>query len=287
MKVVVLGKNGMLGHMAMSYLEKQDDVSVFGTDRSNLCANTFVQNNIKGIIGGKNQDALPIIKNADYVINCIGTIKPCIKEEDVDSVTNALMVNSLFPRYMANYCEKHNTRMIHVTTDCVYSGLDFVSKPENAYHDPQDVYGKSKSLGEPENCMVVRTSIIGPEKTNKRSLLEWVLSKVKGEEIYGFKNHIWNGVTTLELSRCLYDILDAELPDDRFNKLYHIHNFYNLSKFMLLKIINDVYNLGLTVKESRTEEPCCRTMSSTDTMCMLLEIPNITNQLKELREWTL
>ena len=273
--------------MVMSYLTKQDNVEVFGTDRTNFCAKTFVQNNINGIIGGKNQDALPNIKNADYVINCIGTIKPCIKEEDTDSVANALMVNSLFPRYMADYCEKHNTRMIHITTDCVYSGSDIVGKPENSYHDPQDVYGKSKSLGEPENCMIVRTSIIGPEKTNKRSLLEWVLSKSKGEDIYGFKNHIWNGVTTLELSRCLYDIIDADIPDNRFNKLYHIHNFYNMSKFKLLEMINDVYELGLNIKESRTEEPCYRTMSSTESMCMLLEIPTITNQLRELKKWIL
>ena len=284
MKIVVLGKNGMLGHMVLSYLDNALGIEAVGTDRVDLDASGFVSNCIAGRLGGKNQSALPVIKGADYVINCIGTIKPCIKEEDSDSVANAMMVNSMFPRFMADYCEKHDTRMIHITTDCVYIGESTNLLYERTPHNAQDVYGKSKSLGEPENCMNIRTSIIGPEKQNHRSFLEWVLSNEAGSDVYGFTNHLWNGVTTLELSRCLYDIIGSDIRIDKFNKLFHIHSPSSMSKYKLVDFINKEYELDLNLKEAKTEQHCYRSLGSTETLCVELQVPPITKQLENLSE---
>jgi len=280
MKVVVLGKNGMLGHMVMSYLEKQEGVEVFGTDRVNFDSVQFCANGAAGIVGGRNQSALPILKNADYVINCIGVIKPCIDESDPCSVTNAVVTNSLFPRYMANYCEKHETNFIHITTDCVYSG-DTNHKPDEATaHNATDVYGKSKSLGEPDNCMVLRTSIIGPEKNNNRSLLEWVLAQ-KGD-VLGFFNHYWNGMTTLELSRSIYNIMIWGLYEQSLN---HIFSDININKLALLNLINDVYELGLNVIPHSTAV-VSRSLNTYGGLNTQLQISSLEDQLRELKEWS-
>jgi dTDP-4-dehydrorhamnose reductase len=138
--------------------------------------------------------------------------------------------------------------MIHITTDCVFSGKDG-SYNELSEHDETNDYGMSKSLGELCNATIIRTSIIGEEVQNKRSLLEWVKSN-KGKDINGFVNHFWNGVTCLELSNVIYKIINEKLY---WNGVRHIFSPKSVSKFELVSMINEVYNLNIKINPFETE----------------------------------
>lgn len=279
MRIVVLGSNGMLGHMVFDYFAHRTEHDVVGTTRVSFCAKQFTLNSMNGVVGGKNQSALPVIKGADYVINCIGVIKPDINEDHANSISNAVLINSLFPRYLADYCEKHNTRLVHITTDCVFSGKSVLyNEPtEHSRHDAEDVYGKSKSLGEPNNAIVLRTSIIGPELGEGKSLLSWVLNQTG--TIKGYTNHTWNGQTTLQLSKTMLELIEC----DTKNGLYHIVG-EKLTKYELIDKIRSVFNLSFDLKEHATVEYCIRSLS-TDRTHQILNLPDFTTQLEELKQW--
>ena len=182
MKVYVFGSRGMLGKYVRTYLENYYEV---------------IEVN-RNIIDGSDTTEFEIedrllnlfINKGDVVINCVGAIKPRVDEL---GDLNAIKVNSVFPRMLANVCEKLEVKMIHPTTDCVYTG-NKGSYTENDKCDVNDVYGMTKSLGEPNNCMVIRTSIIGEEVGQTRSLIEWVKSQ-KDNTVFGFTNHFWKGLS--------------------------------------------------------------------------------------------
>ena len=120
------------------------------------------------------------------------------------------MVNSVLPNVLSeikNMYANKNLQVIHVTTDCVYNGKTG-GYDENSPHECIDDYSMSKSLGENKNLTNIRTSIIGEEITYKKSLLEWVRSNKAGSTIYGYVNHLWNGVTCLELAKFIDDNMD-------------------------------------------------------------------------------
>ena len=184
MKLTVFGANGMLGHTVCEYFKSKGN-EVIKVTRSNF-----------DIAKEPHQKSEEFIKNSDLVINCAGVIKPRIKDMTIEDV---LRVNSVFPHNLAKVCSNQNIKMIHITTDCVYTG-NKGNYNEDDLFDADDIYGLTKNAGEPgNNCMVLRTSILGEENGQSRSLLEWVKSQ-KGKEVNGYTNHFWNGVTTLYLA---------------------------------------------------------------------------------------
>lgn len=150
--------------------------------------------------------------DVDYVVNCIGIIKPYISDSDDKQRLNALQINSLFPQKLADWASAAGTKVIQIATDCVFSGFKG-SYLETEAHDALDVYGKSKSLGEVPNpsMMHLRVSIIGPEVGRSTSLLEWVRNQPEGAEIFGFTDHVWNGVTTTHFGKLARGIIEADL----------------------------------------------------------------------------
>jgi dTDP-4-dehydrorhamnose reductase len=129
---------------------------------------------------------------------------------------------------------------------------------EDTPHDALDVYGKTKSLGEPENCTVIRTSIIGEEINNSRSLVEWIKSR-KDLDANGFTNHKWNGVTCLELAKCI----DSIIKNNNFwSGVRHVLSPTSVTKDVLLKLINDRYNLNITINNTAAATPCDRSLGS-------------------------
>jgi dTDP-4-dehydrorhamnose reductase len=191
---------------------------------------------------------------------------------------NAILVNSVFPHILANVCEKLNINLIHPTTDCVYIGNkgNYTEKDE---HDIQDVYGRTKSLGEPKNCMVIRTSIIGEETDNKRSLVEWVKSQ-KNKEINGFNNHLWNGITCLEWVKFVSYIIET---NSFWIGTKHIFSPNIVNKYELLNLINKIYNLNIIVKEISANETIDRTLNSI--YSFNYEIPNLKIQIEEMKNF--
>ena len=226
-KIAILGSQGMLGSMVASYFRGIKDMPDYECTA----------------LGREMFDALTsdILKlnEYDWIINCIGIIKPNINEEDFESVENAILVNSGFPHYLARI----DAKIIQIETDCVFSGL-FSDKEykESDPHDPLDVYGKTKSLGEVkrDGYYHIRTSIVGPELANHKSLMDWLLFQPRNAEIKGFVNHHWNGITTLAFAKlCLAIIKNEDLV---MPELIHFTPKDQVSKLTLLNLLTEAFN---------------------------------------------
>lgn len=194
--VLVLGTTGMLGSMVYDVLRKDRSLRISGTARPSLDAERAHAIDLAGV---------------DWVVNCIGVIKPYIRDDNRDEVIRAIHVNALFPMRLAAAAERSGTRVIQIATDCVYSGRDG-NYDERAAHDATDAYGKTKSMGEVRspNMIHLRCSIIGPEVKGFVSLLEWFLKQDANATLNGYRNHRWNGVTTLHFAKiCAGIIRDA------------------------------------------------------------------------------
>lgn len=267
MRVRIMGTGGMLGGMAERYFRSLDKYDVQGFNGNNFRAH-YNSPNDAGI-------ATYGLSDGDYIINCIGAIKP--KFKSIDQILLAIYTNAVFPRKLADQCEQNKLKLIHITTDCVYDGLRG-KYTENIPHNATDEYGKSKSLGEPENALVIRTSIIGPEwHGNKRSLMEWLISNA-GSKVDGFMNHKWNGLTTLELSKCMARIIDEDLFQwDNF----HLYST-DIDKFNLLSKMAQAFDLNVDVHPTMGGLACDRTLRTIKKWQEWLKPSDIDTMLKEL-----
>ena len=209
----------------------------------------------------------------DFVVNCIGIIKPNIAKVGVESTVR---INSLFPHVLARFCYDHQIGLIHITTDCVYRG-DKGSYIETDPHDCDDVYGKSKSLGEPfDRAMVLRTSIIGPEVHNYTSLVSWAKSQA-GKHVNGFTNHKWNGVTTATYG----DVIDRIITEQIWTPgLFHLYSPQSMTKFELLQEIDRRYELHLNINPKEAPVAVDRTLTSVHGFCGSLNLPDLDEQIR-------
>ena len=259
MKIAILGHTGMLGGAVSKVLKEHFDI---------------IKPQIRVEGDGYTVDKIHMFcSRADVIVNCIGAIKPQFKGD----ITNQIYTNAIFPRELANYGEERGKKVIHITTDCVFDGKSG-KYTEDSTHNPEDAYGKSKSLGEPNNCMVLRTSIIGPEfGGNKRSLVEWLLSN-EGGEVSGYTNHLWNGVTTLELGRCIKRVIDERLYE---HGTFHIHS-EDINKYDLLSLMNESWGLGIKINQTEASTSCDRTMRSVKPLNDKLEVSTQEKMAKDL-----
>jgi dTDP-4-dehydrorhamnose reductase len=277
MKIFVLGKNGMLGRYVYTYL-KSKNYDVIGTTRDDFNVTNFYQfddlSKIKFLDYIDNN-----ISENDLVINCIGTIKPRV---DQLGDYNAILINSLFPIELADLCKSKGIKLIHPTTDCVYSGLKG-NYDENDVFDVKDTYGLSKALGEPKNCTVIRTSIIGEEVNQARSLVEWVKNN-KNNTINGYTNHYWNGVTCLQFAKIIENLINNS--DKLWVGTKHLYS-NTVSKFDLLNLINQVYDLNITVNPYVANEQIDRSISTIykDNL-NYFNIPSLNKQIVEMQEYS-
>mgnify|MGYP006155089097 CR=1 FL=1 len=245
MKILVLGITGMLGHKAFSIFSENAKFETFGTVRKDEDIDNYFKdsNNIISNVDALNpESAFKLIDKLkpDIVLNCIGIIKQLKEAKDP---IFSIEINSLFPHKLAKYIKNSKTRLIHISTDCVFSG-DKGNYYEKDNSDAKDLYGKSKYLGELtnyDNCITLRTSIIGPELKGKLSLLEWFLKEEA--PVKGFTNAIYSGFTTLELINIIENYV-IKIP--RKNGLYHLSS-NPISKYDLLKIIAKIYNKNILI----------------------------------------
>lgn len=269
MKVFVFGSNGMLGRYVSTYLKNYYEI--IEVTRNEIDSSSVRQEELHAKLSHMG------LKENDVVVNCVGTIKPM-----VDSLgdLNAIQVNSVFPRILANVCQNMGVRMIHPTTDCVYTG-NKGQYDEKDLHDISDVYGRTKSLGEPENCTVIRTSIIGEEVSNGRSLVEWIKSN-NGGKINGYLNHHWNGVTCLQFAK----IVKTMISNDLFwFGTKHLHS-NTLNKYELSSSINNHFNLGIEVTPMSVGNDVDRSLSTIykDNL-EKFDIPSLDEQIKDMYEF--
>jgi len=275
-KILILGGTGMLGNAVVCHFQNNNNYEVYFTYRNEKVA--FENFNKENAIHFDclNDNILNLPKNIDYVINCIGIIKPFMYND----IKNSILINSVFPHNVSNWCKNNNIKMIHITTDCVFSGLHGKYN-ELSYHDALDDYGKSKSLGEPKNkCMILRTSIIGEEIHKDASLISWTKSQ-KGKEVNGYLNHFWNGITTNEYAKICQKIIENNLYEE---DLFHIHSKDTVSKYQMLHYFNKKFNLNLKINPYITNPICDRSLSTIKDLCKKLDIPSVWEQINNLED---
>ncbi len=262
MKVLVLGGSGMVGHKLIQQLSIKNEVFSILRERTDFKSSNYFQNVLKKnqciFIDDINQhnNLTEVINNIspDILINCIGVIK---QRDNIANMLNMIKINSLLPHVLNDICQKQKIKLIHLSTDCVFSGKKGNYK-ESDNPDPIDKYGESKLLGEINegNSLTIRTSFIGPELFNKKSLFEWVKSQ-KNKEIDGFENAIYSGLTTLEFARIIEDIIDKH---QNLNGIWQISS-NPISKFDLIEMINKKFNLNITINRNSSFK-CNRSLNS-------------------------
>jgi dTDP-4-dehydrorhamnose reductase len=202
-------------------------------------------------------------------------VKSLVTDKNVGKL---MLVNSIFPLSLNMIAQQYALRVIHISTDCVFNGT-VGGYSESDQCSPCDEYGYSKVFGEPSFASIIRTSIIGEEKKGRqRGLLEWVRSE-KGQIICGYQNHFWNGMTCLQLAKCIESIIGQ-------GKLWigvrHLHSPETVTKYDLVKMIDKVYDLGITINPTM-HHWCDRSLSSEYDLVRSLEIPNLEQQLEEMK----
>lgn len=250
-KVLIFGATGMLGHKLYQVLKPGHDV--VGTIRSGyktisrygFMEPTILVPRFDATLPNAARQVIESIQ-PDVVVNCIGVLKNLVQKVG-EPATRYL--NAELPHEMYRICQPKGIRLIHISTDCVFSG----KKGNYAEDDPSDapdLYGQTKYQGEinEPGALTIRTSIIGRELHTANGLLEWVIAN-RGKEINGWANAIFSGFPTLHLSRIIADIIDKH-PE--LSGLYNV-SAEPISKYTLLTLINKTLELNATI--NATEEP--------------------------------
>ena len=250
MKVLVIGASGMIGSTVLRVLGGCENWDVWGTVRDAGIKRFFSPAMASRLIDDVNvgyPDALVRVLDAvnpDVVINCAGLTK---HKPQADDLLISIPINSLMPHRLAGLCKLAGARLVHVSTDCVFSG-EKGGYTETDFTDARDVYGKSKALGELfyANTVTLRTSTIGHELQTKYGLLDWFLSQES--RCNGFGRAIFSGLPTVVFAQVIRDVV---IPNKELSGLYHVAA-KPISKLDLLKLINRVY--GKTIEIVKDEK---------------------------------
>lgn len=245
MKVLVLGVSGMLGSAMYRVLSQDPKLTVFGTVRSGAAKAAFdeaLRPNVLVGVDVESQDSLVAAFGAvgpDLVVNCVGLVKQLA---DANDPLQAVPINSLQPHRLAALCKVAGARLVHISTDCVFSG-DKGNYLESDFPDAYDLYGRTKLIGEVDypHAITLRTSIIGHELSGARSLLCWFLAQ-EGR-VKGFTQAVFSGLPTNELARVVRDFV---IPRPALHGLYHVAA-KPIDKYALLKLIADVYGKSIEI----------------------------------------
>jgi dTDP-4-dehydrorhamnose reductase len=267
MKVVVLGASGMLGSMVLNYFSLNSDFRVIGTSRTHEIGKklqSYLPNIECRLLDAEQchlEEIVNILDDANWIISAIGMIKPYIHDDNATEVERAVTVNALFPHLLAHAVEQSGCRVLQIATDCVYSGSKG-SYTEEDNHDPLDVYGKTKSLGEvfSNNVYHLRCSIIGPELKTHLSLMDWFLQQPRNIRVNGYTNHRWNGITTLHFAKICHGIIRQELD---LPHVQHVIPAGTISKAELLQNIAREYRReDIVIIPTQTNVNLDRTLST-------------------------
>ena len=247
MRVLILGGTGMLGHkLFQTFRERFDTFVTLRAGGPPWHGYPFDPDPGRGIGGIEATDFETVVAaiaqaRPDVVVNCIGIVKQRAAAADVDA---SMRVNAQFPPLLARLCRDRGCRLIHLSTDCVFSGLRG-GYSEDDEPDPVDLYGRSKLLGEVagEGCLTLRTSMIGRELAGHAGLLEWFISQ-RGGRVQGFRNAVFSGLTTVALARVI-----AALVSDPggLQGLFHVAATA-ISKLELLERVNRALGLGIAIE---------------------------------------
>lgn len=290
-KVLLLGATGMLGNAVYDVLK--DKYSLILTvrdfkkiellekayaDTKNHRVIEFDASKIyddflakKGYPGDYLSQFLDRVGNVDYVINAIGITIPF----SLENPALTFFINSAFPHILAR---EFGEKLIHITTDCVYNGKESFPYDENSPKTPVDIYGLTKSLGEPTNCLTLRTSIVGRELEGFTGFLEWFLQQ-EDKEINGFAEHYWNGITTKQFGKICDEIISNPEKYPRTG-IYHIFST-TVSKYEMLLKFKEKFNINCVIKKEHSNK-LNRTLATVYDLNSKLKIPSFDEMLNDL-----
>lgn len=224
-KVLILGSTGLIGHQIYFYLERTKKYELYNLANTRKINRSTL--NINALDEQKLTETIYKI-NPDIIVNCIGLL---ISGSSANP-KNAIFLNSYLPHFLHDISERKGGKLIHISTDCVFSGNKNTPYDEYDDKDGKDVYGKTKGLGEiiSDNHLTLRTSVVGPEiKTNGEELFHWFMQQEN--KISGYTKSVWSGVTTLELARAVDTAIDKDIVG-----LHHVTNNQAISKYDLLQL---------------------------------------------------
>lgn len=258
MKILILGADGMLGHQLVESLGPRHDVvgTLRGAADDYSALRPFLPRRSHYGVDARDSARLAALvaeERPDAVVNAVGIVKQ--RNEAKDAILS-LEVNALLPHRLALACNEVGARLVHLSTDCVFSGATGMYA-ESDLPDARDLYGRSKLLGEvaAAGCVTLRTSIIGLELSRRKSLVEWFLAQ-RGT-IRGFRRAIYSGFTTLEMARIIEHVL---LHRPTLQGLYHVSS-EPIDKYTLLVLLRD--RIGRDVEILPDDEfHCDRSLAS-------------------------
>lgn len=271
MKILVLGGTGMAGHTISIYFkEAGHDVTAFSRSKVDYC------NNINGDITNFSELKKLIVEGQyDAVINAIGILN----QDAENNKSNAVLLNSYLPHFLSEITKNLNTRIIHMSTDCVFSG-DTGGYTESSFRDGSTFYDRSKALGEIENNkdLTFRNSIIGPDLDEKGiGLFNWFMKQ--DNQIGGYTKAIWTGVTTLTLAKAMEQALKENLTG-----LYNLVNNETISKYELTELFNQYFkNNKIEILRNDTVSMDKSLINNRKDFSFI--VPSYENMIKEMKEW--
>ena len=270
-RIIVLGSAGLIGHQIFNFLKKCGDYELFNISYQNRIQDDTILLNAK--------DEKKFIKkitsiNPKYIINCIGILINNSEANPEDSI----FLNAYLPHRLARLADTMNAKLIHISTDCVFSGDKIMPYVETDEKDGRSVYAKTKGIGEIINDkhLTLRTSVVGPElKSDGEELFHWFMNQKS--PILGYTKAIWSGVTTIELAKAVKWSLDNNITG-----LYHISNNTSISKYELLQLFKKYTKKEINIKPS---DSTCTDKSFIDTRSLLnYKIPSYDQMIFEMVE---
>lgn len=271
MRYLILGCNGMAGHMVAQYLlEAGHEVTGFARKKCKICST---------VIGDVlDWDSMVSVLNSskyDIIVNCIGVLNQGVDKRP----SIGIFINSVLPHLIAEHLDGLDCRLIHISTDCVFSGIRG-NYTEIDIPDEVTLYGRSKALGEVTygGNLTLRTSIVGPElKEDGIGLFHWFMKQ--NDIVNGFSNTIWTGVTTLQLAKAV-----AKAAELKVTGLYHLVNNQQISKFELLQLFNQFCRNSKIQILKDGRNICKKTL--VNTRCDVdFRIPSYENMIEEMGQW--
>jgi dTDP-4-dehydrorhamnose reductase len=262
-RLLILGGSGMLGHRLLQVLHGQFPVT------ATFHSETALERGRKALQQGAPVQLLPGVDALDFesvrraidaaqpdqIVNCIGIIK---QSDAIGHAVSGIQINAMFPHQLAQLCGERRIRLVHFSTDCVFSGARG-NYSEADRPDPPDFYGATKLLGEVDQpgCLTLRTSIVGWELANHRSLLGWFASQ-RGRTVRGYQRAMFSGLSTTEVARLLAEVV---IPQPQLSGIFHISSA-PISKLDLLSGLRDALGWRDTEIQADTAFVCDRTLSS-------------------------